>query len=133
MISEWLGAGAPQSVHARPPLYTPERLPRVAAHLDSIGEALSFEQESYLLLPSSAAQDSDELSKAILSAYNDWHAIGFLGSSVPSGRPRSTPSSIDIERLETLSDSVQTIIIGAYDGEGYVLWTRAEADRWLAG
>jgi hypothetical protein len=133
MISEWLGSEPGHLCVLGLPTNMPEGLPRSTAHLDSIGTALSFEQESYLLLPSSAAQDSDGLSKAIRSAHNDWHAIGFLGSSLPSVRPRSAHSSIDIEQLESLSDSVQTIIVGAYDGEGYVLWTRADGDRWLAG
>jgi hypothetical protein len=134
MISEWLGSGANHLCVFGLPNAAPRVLPAWAPGLESTGGRLvTFQEECYLLLPRTAAEDADALSKAILWAHTSWHTISFLTSLERAVRLPLTLSNVTIELLGMLIDSLEAILVGAYDGEGYVVWTKTNGDKWLIG
>ena len=80
-------------------------------------------KEVYHLL--TEATSPSEIDAAVRAAHTPYLCVGAL-SSVPDadGLPGDR-GELTIRWLEELAQQAQTIFVGAYDGEGYVLWRRA--------
>lgn len=91
--------------------------------LDEDGNVLIFGDEVYYMLSS---KDSDEdVRNSIVSANSLWIHIGILTSvpDISDWDPKSTLGSADISDL---AKRVEHIIVGAFDGEGFLIWSRSD-------
>jgi hypothetical protein len=82
---------------------------------------LSHGNELYYLLTSSS--DHAVIEATIQSTPASWPGIlGILTSA--EYELRFPGNRISLENIDGLANRVQQIVVGAYDGEGYVVWTR---------
>ncbi len=61
------------------------------------------------------------LSDALWSAKEVWHTLIVLTKELDS---QSLPDTLSQKDLKLICDSTQYIIIGAYDGESYIIWEK---------
>jgi hypothetical protein len=81
---------------------------------------LRFENEIYYLID--AENNSDELIlKTINEADAMWH---FLCVLTQTKFDRKKKQWLTLDEIEEICKCIKTIIIGAYDGEGYVFWEK---------
>jgi hypothetical protein len=131
MLSEWLGWGSTHFVifrdwfsHAEPP----DQFTRAVERYGKLrGVLLTLGAECYGVIPPGAADEP--VTMGFLSQF-DWSKIGFLArhEKLLDGRSELTESD-----ARDLAEGLEGIVIGAYDGEGYVVWTRTNGDHWIVG
>jgi hypothetical protein len=80
----------------------------------------TFENEVYHFARGGAA-DSGEIQQLIRAA-SSWLVIGVL-AALPSGVVLENRSEVPDATLDALASGAEKIIVGAYDGEGYVIWS----------
>jgi hypothetical protein len=131
MLSDWLGSGLTHLVIYRDWFSDAGPADRFARALERYerlgGLLLTYGTECYGVIPPGAAERpvmTDFLNQL------DWSKVGFLArhEKVLDGRSELTESD-----LRELAEGLEGIVIGAYDGEGYVVWTRTNGDHWIVG
>ncbi|MBS1912961.1 MAG: hypothetical protein JST22_13325 [Bacteroidetes bacterium] len=83
---------------------------------------LTFGLEVYCVVQSCRA-DPDTIAAAIRGSDSLWTHVGFLSASL-AGLPDENRAALALEDLESIADGVEHIIVGAFDGEGYLIWSR---------
>ena len=86
---------------------------------------LSFQGNVYYLLKH---QDNSEKIEKTLRYAKSFRALGVLvhlskDKFLPFGED-SVPKELTLDELKVLAEETEKMIIGAYDGEGYLIWTR---------
>jgi len=133
MVSEWVGSGPAKLAIFRYPILdaaSPDELSRVSDQYEALGGWLtSHEGEQYIVAPPGASRD-EELLRRVITNLPPWMQIGFLSQHE---RMFTRNSDLTVDDLTEVAERLEAIIIGAYDGEGYVVWTRTQGERWIAG
>lgn len=74
-----------------------------------------------------AATQHDGSSDVISAVINDtdslWTHVGFLAVA-PGHITNGHSAVLALEDLESIADGVEHIIVGAFDGEGYLIWSK---------
>jgi hypothetical protein len=133
MISEWVGSGPEEVAIFRDPL-TDGTAPQEFARMSDLYKALGgwvtrYESECYIVIPPLASRE-EELLRRVVLGLPSWMHIGFLSRSKGLVSGSAELAGHDLVRL---ADGLEAVIIGAYDGEGYVVWSRTKGDHWLLG
>jgi hypothetical protein len=81
----------------------------------------AFQDEVYHLI-CQPDNNSDTISKTLRQAHS-WLTIGALTSAPEEMGVCAQLGELKLSSLTTLAQKAQEIIVGAYDGEGYVIWT----------
>lgn len=91
---------------------------------DSPARFLTFEDEVYFFITGQSA-NTGEIREAIGEAETTYLFIGAL-TSLRSGNTWSLErkEKVSLDELRTLAEKTETIFVGAYDGEGYLIWSR---------
>jgi hypothetical protein len=90
----------------------------------------TFGRETYHLLPS---QDFTDLDRIIHAVGNVTSASGkMLGLLATSSKlpPVGVVTELDREFMDALALDTEAVLVGAYDGEGHLVWTRTQLERW---
>jgi hypothetical protein len=131
MLSEWLGSGSTHLVIFRDWFSDTEPVDRFVQSRERYerlgGVLLTYGAECYGVIPPGAADEP--VTMGFLTQF-DWSKVGFLArhEKVLDGRGELIASDI-----RELAEGLEGIVIGAYDGEGYVVWTRTNGDHWIVG
>jgi len=81
----------------------------------------AFQDEVYHLI-CQPDNNSETITKTLRQA-SSWLTIGALTSAPQEMGVCAQPGELELSSLTTLGEKTQEIIVGAYDGEGYVIWT----------
>jgi hypothetical protein len=131
MLSEWLGSGPTHLVVFRDwycDVEPGDRFTDARERYRRMGGALlTSGRECYGVIPPGCAEEP--VAEDFVTG-PEWSKLGFLTSheGLLDGRNELTEPD-----LRALAVGLEGIVIGAYDGEGYVVWTRTNGDRWIAG
>lgn len=82
-----------------------------------------FNSEVYHVLLSSDAEDNELILQTIRRA-SSWLFIGAMTSILREGDFFLEAGKITSEKLKVLAERIEKIVVGAYDGEGYLIWER---------
>jgi hypothetical protein len=84
-----------------------------------------YEEDVYLYLASAQVDEAKTRIPTMLHLVPSWLILGAL-TLVPGGDRFILPGSeVRRDQLEAAARGTQHIIVGAYDGDGYVIWSRA--------
>jgi hypothetical protein len=84
---------------------------------------VAYHDEAYPLL--SASDFDHEVVAALLQSAGDWHFVGALTHS-PPGVSLEKADSVSLETLQKLASNTRALIVGAFDGEAYLIWRRPQ-------
>jgi len=107
---------------ASDPLNHPNR----PAHLALFGD------EVYYILTASDAEDREKLSRAISWNYYPPLTLSVLTSLEEGEELPPDHGQFEQNQLEDFATRTEAVMIGAYDGEGHIVWTRSFGDRWMS-
>lgn len=82
---------------------------------------LIFNEEVYYQL--GRGDDEGTIAKTIRDANSLWHFLCVM-SSVSEREGFVTDRYVASEKLKIFAEGAQKIVVGAYDGEGYLIWTK---------
>jgi hypothetical protein len=125
MVSEWLGSGPGHLVIFRDVFADRTQATRDP---DRDGGRMAIHDDGvYVVVPPGPTPEivmSDFLRRP------DFAKVAFLADleTLLDGRV-----SLATQDFVELAGALEAIVIGAYDGEGYIVWTRTLGDRWLVG
>jgi len=91
-------------------------------NIDSLDvHGLFYREEIYYML------NTPNISKELLLDYLNtsnafWHSLCVLTKTHFSSK------ELDIEKIHTICSNIQLIMVGAYDGEGYIFWEKKDAN-----
>jgi hypothetical protein len=89
------------------------------------GRLLIFGDEVYYFL-SSEDREGKRIAETVREAANVWPGlIGALTSVAGEAALSDEAREITAAQLRVLAESVEKIVVGAYDGESYLIWSRA--------
>jgi hypothetical protein len=83
----------------------------------------TFDKEVYHLLLAADVQ-REQVLRVIRTARSIPTFIGVL-TEWPSGMPTSPPISLVATTIRALAEATHKLIIGAFDGEGYLIWSKS--------
>jgi hypothetical protein len=83
---------------------------------------LTFGQEVYYILNNEVIEDRKKIKETILAANSLWHFVCIFTSL--TDRRNIYNKYITEHELNVLSSRIERIAIGAYDGEGYIIWQK---------
>lgn len=82
----------------------------------------AFQDEVYHLI-CQPDNNSDTISKTLRQAHS-WLTIGALTSTPQETGICGQRGDLTLSNLTTMAQGTEVIIVGAYDGEGYVIWSK---------
>lgn len=82
--------------------------------------ALTYDDEVYHLV---CARDSHEQMLKTIHAARSWLFVGAL-TQVPDATGLCSKKTLTRDEIENLAQNAIGIVVGAYDGEGFVVWTK---------
>lgn len=84
----------------------------------------AVENEVYYMLSVKEAENKEKVARTINVANSLWHFVCVMTSFPKGGTLLSDVKNIKVNDLKILADRAEKIAIGAYDGEGYLIWER---------
>jgi hypothetical protein len=96
--------------------------------LKSPGHFLSFDNEILHIVAEEDAMNEQAIGDTIKRS-RSWLFIGAMTSFPERLRVADRVTKIDDSLLRALAKSSKGIVVGAYDGEGFVVWENAEFER----
>lgn len=107
-----------EHIDARP---TPQRMKHYADY-----PVLTFaDQDVYFFI-----DDAEATIASIRQPFGtipSWNAKAFLTSLPDNAEPLRKHQEIDLNLLKLMAKRTEKIIVGAYDGEGYLIWSRSQS------
>lgn len=91
--------------------------------LQSVSTRYSAFQEEVYHLICQPDNNGDAISKTLRQAHS-WLTIGALTSAPQETEICAQRGDLTLSTLTTLAQRTEVIIVGAYDGEGYVIWRK---------
>jgi len=85
---------------------------------------LIFEDEVYHFISHRDAEDEERILQTIRGASDVWLFYGVMTSFSKTGDAALEAGVIGREVLQTCAEKAERIIVGAYDGESYLIWHR---------
>ncbi len=86
-----------------------------------------YEDEVYHWL--AGPQPEAAIKEAVKTARSSFIFIGALTSLTGTGVELVESGDLSLEALQRLADNTCKLFVGAYDGEGYVIWRRGHIER----
>ncbi len=83
-----------------------------------------YQDETYFIL-NKIKLELNSISKCLETANSIWHSLCILSNTDCS----MFKEDLSIEEIDNLCTNSKLIIVGAYDGEGYVFWERSNDNR----
>ena len=83
----------------------------------------TFEDEVYYLL-CQADKDDETILRTVREAHS-WLSIGVMTSTSGETGPCPEGRALTVGHLRLLAEKTEKITIGAYDGEGYLIWSKS--------
>src|SRR5690349_22612286 len=80
---------------------------------------LTFNDEVYHFL--SQNDIAEQIVKTIRRATTAWQTVGLMTYLKPHNRIKDG-LEIGVDELQVFADRASKIVVGAYDGEGYLIW-----------
>jgi hypothetical protein len=81
----------------------------------------TFQSEVYHLV--FGIPSNEEIKSTINKSDSLWTLVGFM-TSLPKEEHFPLKKEISLETIEMLAENTQKILVGAYDGEGFLIWQR---------
>jgi hypothetical protein len=89
---------------------------------------LTFDEEVYHVV---RRGDTDDVIAATVRASQSWLFVGIF-STAPRGQDITATRSLTAPQLEELARNAEAVLLGTYDGEGYLFWTPESLETRLA-
>ena len=91
--------------------------------LDSLrSQLLTYDDEVYHVLWHKDALP-DKIAQTIYAA-DDWLFVGAMTSFQPGVEFPRSPGTLSLDEIRVCAQRVEGLVLGAYDGEGYLFWRR---------
>ena len=82
---------------------------------------LTFKKEVYHVLTNREISE-EEVVRAIKESESLWTFVGFMTSLQGIKKESLSSKELSSEAMKILAENVEKIIVGAYDGEGFLIW-----------
>ncbi len=95
------------------------------AHETGYAPYLTFDDEVYFFLSGRDRSVDDSRIGVVMDRAQSYLLTGILTIAPEGFGPLRFRQIVTFDQLRALADSVQAIILGAYDGQGYIIWSRS--------
>lgn len=84
---------------------------------------LTFHNEVYHLIIGKPSKE--DIRRSIVESESLWTLVGFM-TSLPTEADFPSTKELSLDMIGLLAENTQKILIGAYDGEGFLIWQRGK-------
>jgi hypothetical protein len=88
------------------------------------GRIKNLDDEVYYVLDEKDANDEEKIARTVRDAQSGWHFVGVMSLPPRNGRLSGGGRNLSADDLRALAERAVVILVGAYDGEGYLVWSK---------
>lgn len=81
------------------------------------------------MLDEKDAKDQEKIAKTMREANSDWRFVCLMSSLPGKERLARRGRSLTADDVRALAERAEKIVVGAYDGEGYLVWSKNPRGR----